>query len=83
MNLSDKNGKITFDSLVSYKRNLKNQIAEQQVKLQESYHQLTAPFSRQDTTSSFMCTFAKSVAIFDGLMFGFRMFRKIRNIFRR
>ena len=83
MNLSDKNGQITFDSLVSYKRKLKNLIAEQQIKLQESYHELTAPFSRQTTTSSLMGTFAKSVAIFDGLMFGFRMFRKIRNIFRR
>ncbi|MCH5329112.1 MAG: hypothetical protein J1E02_08830 [Coprobacter sp.] len=83
MNLNNKTDKITIDTLQAYKRSLKQEIAGQRERLHDSCFRLVSPFSRSSSASSLMGSITRSVAVFDGVMFGLRMYRKIRRIFRR
>ena len=83
MNLNDKTDKITIDTLLAYKQDLKKEITLHHDKLQESCLRLATPFSRTSSASSLMSSITRSVAVFDGVMFGWRIYRKMRRIFRR
>lgn len=77
------NEKITLDDLLLWKQELKKQIEDQQQKLIKSYHILTEPFNFNPEQSSLLKKLATGFAIFDGFMIGFKIIRKIKNIFRR
>lgn len=81
--LNIESGKITIDTLHLYKQELKKEMAVQHQLLEEACHRLVSPFSRTSSVSSLMGSVTRSVAIFDGVMFGLRMYRKIRRIIRR
>lgn len=80
MNTQD--DKMTLEDLLVRKRELKRQIEDQHQLLGSMYRVLTEPFSFNSMQTSLIKKLTTGFAIFDGLMLGLKIIRKIRNIFR-
>lgn len=82
-NIQQHDTQMTLEYLVYRKRELKKQISRQEAVIQASYKKMTSVFRMSVSPAAIVGGFTKGFAIFDGLMLGIRMIRKLRRLFRR
>lgn len=74
---------MTLDEISLKKESLRIQIEEQKCAIAGSYQRIIDPFSLQASGSSFLKNFSNGLLIFDGVMMGIKVIKRIKKIFKR
>lgn len=76
--------KFTLEEIAERKKKLLNEIHAQKKAMTATTRELFAPLApATDKTNSLMRSFNTGMAIFDGVMLGIKIMRKVRRYFRR
>lgn len=77
------NKKVTLEDITRRKEEVRKEITAQNKVIVSSVRNIFAPEPTDSSTSSLMRSFNTGMVIFDGVMTGIKIMRKIRAFFRR
>ena len=85
MNTSPDNSKvtITLDTIYQQKMERLTEIRASKQRMTESVSHLFKPEASEDASQALMHNFNSGIAIFNGLLTGFKIIKRIRNFFRK
>lgn len=76
--------KITLEDITQRRKEVLLQIREQQQVMATTTHKIFAPLApAASSTSALLRSFNTGMAIFDGVMMGVKLMRRVRNMFSR
>ena len=83
-NSKETSEKITLEDIAQRKQEILAEIRNQKEVMAETTHRIFAPLAPAASgASALMRSFNTGMAIFDGVMLGLKVMRKVRSIFRK
>lgn len=73
---------ITLEEIASRKAELKKEIGEQKARMTTTTRNIFAPLMPSPSSNPLMKSFNTGLAIFDGVMMGFKIIKSIKRFFR-
>lgn len=83
MNTGISKPQITLEEITRQKKAVRLQIREQRDRIQQTATELFSPVKATTKVEMLMNSVNSSIAVFDGVMTGLRIMRRVRGLFRR
>lgn len=83
MNTGISKSQITLEEITRQKRAVRLQIREQRDRIQQTATELFSPVKATTKVEMLMNSVNSGIAVFDGVMTGLRIMRRVRGLFRR
>ena len=83
MNTGISKPQITLEEITRQKKAVRLQIREQRARIQQTATELFSPVKATTKVEMLMNSVNSGIAVFDGVMTGLRIMRRVRGLFRR
>lgn len=83
MNTGISKPQITLEEITRQKKAVRLQISEQRDRIQQTATELFSPVKATTKVEMLMNSVNSGIAVFDGVMTGLRIMRRVRGLFRR